>query len=159
MSLPRCRARVVGPPSGRPARHVQAHVARGAQPPPSESAGTSTGAVLTPPALEVLRWRSSVRRVREAPMPEAGRPVDDLAPALTNVAADARPGTRAKIANSPETRAFLELGLQLLRDDLLDHRGPDLQDDHDAGTRLFTGLSQARLRGRAEPEGPPRDHP
>ena len=40
-------------------------------------------------------------------MPVADRPVDDLAPVLTNVAADARPGTRAKIANSPETRAFL----------------------------------------------------
>ena len=92
-------------------------------------------------------------------MPEDGRPVDDLAPALTNVAADARPGTRAKIANSPETRAFLELGLQLLRDDLLDHRGPDLQDDHDAGTRLFTGLSQARLVERAEQEDAHRDHP
>jgi hypothetical protein len=92
-------------------------------------------------------------------MPEDGRPVDDLAPVLTNVAADARPGTRAKIANSPETRAFLELGLQLLRDDLLDHRGPDLQDDHDAGTRLFTGLSQARLVDRAEQEDAHREHP
>ena len=92
-------------------------------------------------------------------MPVDGMPVDDLAPVLTNVAADARPGTRAKIANSPETRAFLELGLHLLRDDLLDHRGPDLLDDHDAGTRLFAGLSQARLVERAEQEDAHRDHP
>jgi hypothetical protein len=66
------------------------------------------------------------------------------------VAADARPTTRTRIANSAETRAFLEIGLLLLRDDLLDHRGPDLLDDHDAGTRLFAGLSQARLIDRAE---------
>jgi hypothetical protein len=92
-------------------------------------------------------------------MPVDSRPLDDLAPVLTNVAADARPGTRAKIANSPETRAFLELGLHLLRDDLLDHRGPDLQDDHDAGTRLFAGLSQARLVERAEQEDAHREHP
>jgi hypothetical protein len=74
---------------------------------------------------------------------------DDLSTILTNVAADARPATREKIANSAETRAFLEIGLQLLRDDLLDHRGPDLLDEHDAGTRLFAGLSQARLIERA----------
>jgi hypothetical protein len=92
-------------------------------------------------------------------MPVDRRPLDDLAPVLTNVAADARPGTRAKIANSPETRAFLELGLHLLRDDLLDHRGPDLLDDHDAGTRLFAGLSQARLVDRAEQEDAQREHP
>jgi hypothetical protein len=84
---------------------------------------------------------------------------DDLASLLSNVAADARPGTRAKIANSPETRAFLEIGLLLLRDDLLDHRGPDLLDEHDAGTRLFTGLSQARLIERAEREGRDEDRP
>ncbi|WP_181781088.1 hypothetical protein [Pseudonocardia pini] len=74
---------------------------------------------------------------------------DDLSEILTNVAADARPATRVKIANSAETRAFLDIGLQLLRDDLLDHRGPDLLDEHDAGTRLFAGLSQARLIERA----------
>ena len=69
------------------------------------------------------------------------------------------PRTRAKIANSPETRAFLEIGLLLLRDDLLDHRGPDLLDEHDAGTRLFTGLSQARLIERAEQEDRNEDRP
>lgn len=77
---------------------------------------------------------------------------DDLSSVLSNVAADARPTTRNKIANSQETRAFLEIGLLLLRDDLLDHRGPDLLDDHDAGTRLFAGLSQARLIERADQE-------
>ena len=71
---------------------------------------------------------------------------------LSNVAADARPATRRKIANSRETRAFLEIGLLLLHDDLLDHRGPDMLDDHDASTRLFAGLSQARLIERAERE-------
>jgi len=80
-------------------------------------------------------------------------PADDLVSVLSNVAVDARPATREKIANSPETRAFLEVGLMLLRDDLLDHRGPDLLADHDAGTRLFAGLSQARLVERAEREG------
>ena len=78
---------------------------------------------------------------------------DNLSSVLTNVAADARPATREKIANSPETRAFLEIGLLLLRDDLLDHRGPDLLDDHDSGTCLFAGLSQARLIERADLEG------
>lgn len=78
--------------------------------------------------------------------------MDDLCGVLVNVAADARPLTRSKIANSDETRAFLEVGLTLLRDDLLDHRGPDLLADDDAGTRLFAGLSQARLIERAERE-------
>jgi hypothetical protein len=78
---------------------------------------------------------------------------DNLSSVLANVAADARTSTREKIANSPETREFLEIGLLLLRDDLLDHRGPDLQDDHDSGTCLFAGLSQARLVERAEREG------
>ena len=68
------------------------------------------------------------------------------------MAADARPVTRKKIMNSAETRAFLEIGLLLLSDDLLDHRGPDLLAENDAGTRLFTGLSQARLIDRAEQE-------
>ena len=86
-------------------------------------------------------------------------PEDDLSAVLTNVAADARPVTRTKIANSPETRAFLDIGLLLLCDDLLDHRGPDLMDDHDAGTRLFAGLSQARLIERAEHEDARREHP
>jgi hypothetical protein len=86
-------------------------------------------------------------------------PEDDLSSVLTNVAADARPATRAKIANSPETRAFLELGIVLLCDDLLDHRGPDLLDDHDAGTRLFAGLSQARLIERGERDDADAEHP
>jgi hypothetical protein len=84
---------------------------------------------------------------------------DDLASVLSNVAADARPATRVKIANSPETRAFLEIGLLLLRDDLLDHRGPDMLADNDAGTRLFTGLSQARLIDRSEQQDQQEEHP
>lgn len=84
---------------------------------------------------------------------------DDLGSVLSNVAPDARPTTRQKITNSPETRAFLEVGLLLLRDDLLDHRGPDLLDDHDAGTCLFAGLSQARLIERAERESAQDERP
>lgn len=84
---------------------------------------------------------------------------DDLASVLSNVAMDARPATRLKIANSAETRAFLEIGLLLLRDDLLDHRGPDLLDEHDAGTRLFAGLSQARLIDRSEQLDRQEEHP
>jgi hypothetical protein len=84
---------------------------------------------------------------------------DDLASVLSNVAADARPATRNKIANSAETRAFLEIGLLLLRDDLLDHRGPDMLAEHDAGTRLFTGLSQARLIERSEQQDHQEEQP
>ncbi|WP_433502078.1 hypothetical protein ACQP04_19955 [Pseudonocardia halophobica] len=84
---------------------------------------------------------------------------EDLSTILSNVAADARPTTRTKIANSPETRAFLEIGLHLLRDDLLDHRGPDMLDEHDAGTRLFAGLSQARLIERADQIAAGEDRP
>ncbi len=84
---------------------------------------------------------------------------DDLASVLSNVAADARPATRDKIANSAETRAFLEIGLLLLRDDLLDHRGPDMLAEHDAGTRLFAGLSQARLIERSEQQDQQQEHP
>lgn len=84
---------------------------------------------------------------------------DDLASVLSNVAADARPATRDKIANSPETRAFLEIGLLLLRDDLLDHRGPDMLAENDAGTRLFAGLSQARLIERSEQQDREEEQP
>jgi hypothetical protein len=84
---------------------------------------------------------------------------DDLASVLSNVAADARPATRQKIANSPETRAFLEIGLQLLRDDLLDHRGPDMLAENDAGTRLFAGLSQARLIERSDQQDREEEQP
>ncbi|MET0417866.1 MAG: hypothetical protein ABW022_17800 [Actinoplanes sp.] len=84
---------------------------------------------------------------------------DNLSAILVNVAADARPATRVKIANSAETRAFLDIGLLLLRDDLLNHRGPDLLDDHDHGTCLFVGLSQARLIERAEHEDVQADKP
>jgi hypothetical protein len=99
---------------------------------------------------DLQRWRSYAGGIddRGTPLPAD----DDLSSVLSNVCADARPATRKKIANSAETRAFLEIGLLLLHDDLLDHRGPDLLADNDAGTRLFTGLSQARLIERAEQE-------
>jgi hypothetical protein len=84
---------------------------------------------------------------------------DDLSSVLANVAPDARPTTRMRIANSSETRAFLDVGLLLLRDDLLDHRGPDLMNEEDAGTRLFACLSQARLVERASREDAHREQP
>lgn len=70
---------------------------------------------------------------------------EDLAPVLHHIAMDAKRATRTKIVNSRETRELLEIGLELLRADLLDHCGPDLQADSDEGTRLLAGLSQARL--------------
>src|ERR1700754_4795801 len=78
-------------------------------------------------AKDLQRWRSYA-----GGQTAGGEMVsdDNLSAVLANVAADARTSTRERIANSPETREFLEIGLLLLRDDLLDHRGPDLQDDH-----------------------------
>lgn len=56
--------------------------------------------------------------------------------------------TRTKLANGPETREFLEIGLALLRTDLLEHTGPDIeQGDH---SRLFESLSRERILALAE---------
>jgi len=56
--------------------------------------------------------------------------------------------TRARLANSWETREFLEIGLSLLRDDLLEYTGPDL--DGEDRSRLFESLSRERILKRAE---------
>lgn len=74
--------------------------------------------------------------------------MDDLAGVLHNVALAARAETRSRIANSEETRRFLELGLDLLREDLLQHAGPVL-DGHDK-SRLFDAISRDRILGAAD---------
>ncbi|MDX3190506.1 hypothetical protein PV458_19025 [Streptomyces sp. MN03-5084-2B] len=73
---------------------------------------------------------------------------DDLEPVLREIVNGRPRQTRAKAANSPETREFLEIGLQLLRDDLIEHTGPDFE----AGTRskLFETISRERILQQAE---------
>ncbi|MFC5285565.1 hypothetical protein ACFPM7_00745 [Actinokineospora guangxiensis] len=72
---------------------------------------------------------------------------DDLAPVLRDIGMGRLASTRAKLANSTETRAFLEIGLDLLRVDLLQHTGPDF----DSGSRsaLFESVSRERILERA----------
>lgn len=75
---------------------------------------------------------------------------DDLAEVLRLVAQDRLAHNRPRIANSPETRAFLETGLQLLREDLINYRGGEL--DGVERCRLFESISGKRLVERAEEE-------
>jgi hypothetical protein len=70
-------------------------------------------------------------------------PDDDLSFVLHFIARDAQAKTRAKLANSSETRGFLELGLAILRADLLEHSGSDL--DVGERTRIFESVSRSRL--------------
>lgn len=56
--------------------------------------------------------------------------------------------TRAELANSKETREFLELGIALLRADLLEHTGPDIEQG--IHSRLFESLSRERIMSLAE---------
>jgi hypothetical protein len=81
--------------------------------------------------------------------------VDDLYPVLQNIAATKFPATREKIANQWETRAFLDIGLELLREDLLDYSGPNLAAPD--RSRLFESLSRERILARAasRPDGSP----
>jgi hypothetical protein len=72
---------------------------------------------------------------------------EDLSPVLSNIGMDKLKVTRARLANSPATRDFLEIGLSLLQDDLLEHRGPDF--DQGDRSRLFESLSRARILTRA----------
>lgn len=81
----------------------------------------------------------------------AGRPVppdEDLARVLRHIGSGRLANTRARLANSWETREFLEIGLSLLRDDLLEYTGPDL--DREDRSRLFESLSRERILKRAE---------
>ncbi|RSM86856.1 hypothetical protein DMH04_11380 [Kibdelosporangium aridum] len=72
----------------------------------------------------------------------------DLSDVLHHIALAARADTRIRIANSPETRQFLELGLSLLREDLLRHTGPVL--DGSDKSRLFDAVSRERILARDE---------
>ncbi len=80
---------------------------------------------------------------------------DDLEPVLRDIVHGRPRLTRAKAANSPETREFLEIGLQLLRDDLIAHTGPDFE----TGTRskLFEAISRDRILQQAEAADEARD--
>jgi hypothetical protein len=76
-----------------------------------------------------------------------GHDQEDLSPILSNIGLDKLAATRAKLANTPETRDFLEIGLRLLRDDLLEHTGPDF--DQRERSRLFESLSRKRITEKA----------
>lgn len=78
---------------------------------------------------------------------ELSDPSGDLSEVLRHIGAGRLAGTRRKLANSWETRAFLEIGLELLREDLLEYSGPDL--DSEDRSRLFESLSRERILGRA----------
>jgi hypothetical protein len=75
-------------------------------------------------------------------------PGEDLSGTLRYIGMNMLARTRVRLANSPETREFLELGVALLRADLLDHTGPDIaQGVH---SRLFESLSRERIISLAE---------
>lgn len=79
-------------------------------------------------------------------------PDEDLSVSLHYIGMGMLAKTRAKLANSRETREFLELGLALLRADLIEHTGPDFErGDH---SRLFESLSRERIMALAD-EGDP----
>jgi hypothetical protein len=75
-------------------------------------------------------------------------PDEDLSSTLRYIGMNMLARTRAKLANSPETREFLELGVALLRADLLDHTGPDIEQG--IHSRLFESLSRDRIMSLAE---------
>jgi hypothetical protein len=72
---------------------------------------------------------------------------EDLSLVLANIGYGKFAPTRAKLANSSATRDFLETGLSILRDDLLMHTGPDLEQGD--RSRLFESLSRERILQRA----------
>jgi hypothetical protein len=78
---------------------------------------------------------------------QPGRDQEDLSSTLSNIGWDKLAETKAKLANTPETRDFLEIGLTLLQEDLLGHTGPDF--DQRDRSRLFESLSRARIMTRA----------
>ena len=76
-----------------------------------------------------------------------GQEPEDLSSVLNDIGWGKLAATRAKLANTPATRDFLELGLSLLQDDLLQHTGPDF--DQGDRSRLFESLSRERILARA----------
>jgi hypothetical protein len=81
----------------------------------------------------------------DVPEPE---PTEDLASTLRYIGTGKLATTRARLANSPETRDFLELGLALLRADLIDHTGPDFELGN--RSRLFESVSRERIMALAK---------
>ena len=75
-------------------------------------------------------------------------PDEDLSATLHHIGKDKLAPARARLANSRETRAFLELGLALLRSDLVEHTGPDFEQGF--RSRLFESLSRKRLVALAQ---------
>jgi hypothetical protein len=72
---------------------------------------------------------------------------EDLSSILGNIGWGRLAETRAKLANTAETRDLLEIGLLLLREDLLGHTGPDF--DQRERSRLFESLSRKRIAEKA----------
>jgi hypothetical protein len=75
-------------------------------------------------------------------------PDENLSSTLRYIGMNMLGRTRAKLANSRETRQFLELGVALLQADLLDHTGPDIE--LGVHSRLFESLSRERIMSLAE---------
>jgi hypothetical protein len=76
----------------------------------------------------------------------AGSPApqdDDLSGVLCDIGHGMMASTKARLANSAETRQFLELGLNLLRKNLLGHTGPDF--DNGERSSLFESISRERI--------------
>lgn len=82
---------------------------------------------------------------------------DDLAVVLRHVALDKLAVNRPRIANHPDTREFLEAGLQLLREDFIGFEGGEL--DGIERCRLFESISLSRLLQRIEEDDRHRDRP
>lgn len=82
---------------------------------------------------------------------------DDLTGVLQNVALDRLAVNRPRIANHPDTREFLEAGLQLLRDDFIGYQGGEL--DGVERCRLFESISLSRLLQRIKEDDQHRDKP
>ena len=79
-------------------------------------------------------------------------PEEDLFPTLRYVGTGMLAKTRARLANTRETRAFLELGLALLSADLIEYTGPDFEEG--IPSRLFESLSRERIMTLAEDRDP-----
>lgn len=73
---------------------------------------------------------------------------EDLSATLHHIGKDKLLPARLKLANSPPTRAFLELGIELLKTDLVEHTGPDFEQG--LRSRLFESLSRSRILALAQ---------
>ena len=118
------------------------------------------------PTLHLQRWwypnepgaLMSIRQFLKdrLPLPPAHEDPasDDLSTVLQHVGPNKYARTRHKLANSADTRVLLESGLDLLRHDLLDHTGPDLETGEDRST-LFSSLSRERVVRHAQQQNVP----